>query len=647
MTTIWGGDEQIRVLMLEDNADDVKLAESALKAGGFSVQMEVARSRTQFLECMANRRHDLILCDFKISGWNGLAALRWVRSSGFTTPFIYLSGSPGEDIAVECMKEGATDYLIKGKTGRLPVIVRRALQEEKLRTDHERAQKNLHESEQRFATAFRSTPEGMTISTLPDGRYLEANDAFLAMVGYPREKLIGETASNLGIWVNLAERTALLNKLREHETVRAHEATFRTADGKSRDVQISAERVRLQGRSCLLAVIRDVSEWKLLEQQLRQAQKMEAIGRLAGGIAHDFNNLLMVISSSADLIGDCHGNFDCALRYAGQIRSASNRAASLTRQLLAFSRQQILQPSVLSINDVVNDLIKMLPRLLGEDIEIVLALDPATGNVNADRGQLEQVIMNLAINARDAMPHGGKLTIETTNVELDSAYAEARHVKVDAGPYVMIAISDTGTGMTEEVKSHLFEPFFTTKELGKGTGLGLATVYGIVKQSGGLVWPYSELEHGSTFKVYLPRSQRQTETQKTKAGESSTGGNETILLAEDETQLRAITAEYLTAQGYRVLQAADGPAALQISESFDGVIDVLIADVVMPGFGGPKLAEALRSSRPNIRVILVSGYTDQFVRATDTQTQAAFLQKPFGLNVLARKIRSSLDRNAA
>ena len=388
----------------------------------------------------------------------------------------------------------------------------------------------------------------------------------------------------------------------------------------------------------------DITDRKQLEAQLRQAQKMEAVGRLAGGIAHDFNNLLMVIQGYTELLMDRLGSVHPLRRNAEQIQDASQRAASLTRQLLAFSRKQMLAPQVLNIGSVVSDMEKILRRLIGEDIELVIVNRDGAWPTKADRSQVEQVLLNLAVNSRDAMPSGGKLTIETLNVEIDGSYAR-KYPVVEPGDYVMLAVSDTGCGMDAETQAHIFEPFFTTKEKGKGTGLGLATVYGIVKQSGGYIWVYSELGKGTTFKVYLPRV-RETEGPALSKPEHRAPhqGTETILLVEDERGVRELAREYLEQAGYTVLEAENAQQAIQIAEGHKGSIDLLFTDVVMAGMSGRHLAAEMQKMRPAIKVLYMSGYTDEaIVHHGILGRDVSLLQKPFTLNSLALKVRETLE----
>jgi CheY-like chemotaxis protein len=380
-----------------------------------------------------------------------------------------------------------------------------------------------------------------------------------------------------------------------------------------------------------------------LEQQLRQAQKMEAVGRLAGGIAHDFNNLLGVIIGYSEIFEERLGQSDPLRPKAELIKKAGQRAATLTRQLLAFSRQQVLEPKVLDLNAVVADTLKMLQRVLGEDIELIMVPGPELGRIKADQGQIEQIIMNLAVNARDAMPHGGKLTISTVNEELDEVYAR-QHPAVVPGSYVMFAVSDTGCGMDRETQTHIFEPFFTTKELGKGTGLGLATVYGVVKQTGGYIWVYSEAGRGSTFKIYLPRiEEAMTASDPAKGGKEIGRGWETVLLVEDAQPLRELARELLEASGYTVLEAGSGAEAIQVAEQHLGPIHLLLTDVVMPGMDGPKVAECITRIYPGIKVLYASGYTDDaIVHHGVLDSGITLLQKPFTHATLTNKVREVL-----
>jgi len=422
----------------------------------------------------------------------------------------------------------------------------------------------------------------------------------------------------------------------------------RCKDGTIIEAEGAVDTIDFAGRSATLASVQDITERKHLEDQLRQSQKIEAVGQLAGGIAHDFNNLLTAITGYADLLFEDLGAQDPRRADLEEIRKAARRAASLTQQLLAFSRKQVLQPQVLDLNQVVANAEKLLQRLFGEHIALRTVLDPTLGAAMADPAQLEQVIVNLAVNARDAMPHGGQLMIETQNVHFDSSYAEM-HPSVTPGPHVVLAVSDTGTGMDEATRQRLFEPFFTTKGPGKGTGLGLSTVYGIVKQSGGFVWVYSEVGRGSTFKVYLPRVAAKAQPIGPSALPAQVPrGTETILLVEDEPALRAVARRTLERQGYAILEAPDGDTALTLAGAHTGPLDLLVTDVIMPGISGRELATRLVASRPGVRVLYTSGYTDDaIVQHGVLEAGIQFLRNPLTPSALARKVRDVLDAPAA
>ena len=507
------------------------------------------------------------------------------------------------------------------------------------------AQEGLRRSEINFRSLVTNAPYGICRCDSA-GKLLDANPALLAMLGYssPNELAgihLGALYADAQQWFQLADY--LLSATPFNGLI----VEWKRKDGTGTAVRVSGRAVSdgKKGRTFELFA-EDVTERRALEQQLRQSQKMEAVGRLAGGVAHDFNNLLMVISGYSEFLLDRLGP-DPALRGPAQeIASAAVRATSLTRQLLAFSRKQMLAPKILDLNSVVTENLKMLNRMIGEDIELMMVPAADLGTVRADAGQIEQVIMNLAVNARDAMPAGGKLTIETSNVSLDEDYARF-HAPLRPGNYVMLAISDTGAGMDSETQSHIFEPFFTTKGP-KGTGLGLSTVYGIVKQSGGYIWVYSEAGKGTTFKVYLPRVADTVEAPAQVAipaeSTATEPGTETVLLVEDETNLRYLARQFLEKQGYRVVEAADGAAAMQIAVAHEGMIHLLLTDVIMPGMNGRELAQRISEIRPNVKVLYMSGYTENVIGSNGTlDAGVRLLQKPFTLRDLKSKVREVLD----
>ncbi|MGH9503493.1 MAG: ATP-binding protein [Terriglobales bacterium] len=508
------------------------------------------------------------------------------------------------------------------------------------------AQEGLRRSEINFRSLVTHAPYGVCRCN-SSGILLDVNPALVAMLGYPSgAQLVGRNLANLYSdsqqWFGLADYLRLLEKFH------GLSADWLRKDRAIISVRLSGRAFRDEANNIFFELFaEDVTERRALEQQLRQAQKMEAVGRLAGGIAHDFNNLLMVISGYSEFVLDRIGADPVLRGHAQEIANAAERATSLTRQLLAFSRKQMLAPKIVDLNAVVAENVKMLTRLIGEDIDLVMVPGPDIGAVMADPGQIEQVIMNLAVNARDAMPQGGKLTIETANVTLDENYARF-HAPVIPGDYVMLAISDTGMGMDADTQSHIFEPFYTTKGL-KGTGLGLSTVYGIVKQSEGYIWLYSEAGKGTAFKIYLPRFSATGEAPAihpalTHAENLASRGHETILLVEDEENLRRLARQALENQGYSVIDAPEGAAAIKISQAHQGPIHLLLTDVIMPGMNGRELANQISPVRPGMRVLYMSGYTENHIGHNGTLDQGInLLQKPFSLPALHAKVRAVLD----
>ncbi len=865
----------MRILLIDDNPNDRALVVRELEREFPAPQVEQISNAEDLEAALRAGSFDLVITDYQLNWSNGLAVLRSVRAEHPQTPIIMFTATGSEEIAVQAMKDGLDDYVLKSvkHLSRLTAAVRLALD----RLEQRRA---LEVAEVRYRTLFENLPLGL-VHCDPEGRFLDANPAFLRMFCFPdRDALLGTSLADL--LVSQASHHELLQEMGRSELVRGWETQARRYDDTNLWVSISARAVREGGRRRfieaaveditdrrrteaalrltqsavshasdavviteaepleapgprivyvneaftrltgyrpqqvlgqtmrllegqktdgaalehlreamqaheparleLLAYRRDLSEvWldlavvpvpepggalthfvslarditerkhndraleKLaaypvsnpnpvlelapdgrlahynpaaktlaeslgsatvhailpsdiaelvrqclaggaarlsverragdrtltwwffplpgnesvigyavditerleLETQLRQVQKMEAIGRLAGGIAHDFNNLLTVINGYSTLVASRLGQDDAARQNVEEIRKAGERASALTRQLLAFSRRQVLQPRVLDLNEIINGTASMLRRLISEDIDLVVHLDPALGRVRADASQIEQVILNLAVNARDAMPRGGKLTLETLNVEIDEAYARG-HLGARPGHYVMLRVSDTGVGMDAETRARLFEPFFTTKEQGKGTGLGLATVYGIVKQSAGNIWVDSEPERGATFKILLPRVQDEVEKAAPEtAAPAPPEGKETILLVEDEPVVRELCSEVLAQHGYTVLAAGDSEEARRLCESRRGDIDLLLTDVVMPRMGGHELAQRLASLCPQMRVLLMSGYSADANRNGGVlDPDLAFLQKPFTPDVLARKVREVLDTSA-
>ncbi len=512
-------DESLRILILEDSPADATLLERELRRGGLVSQTRVVETRDDFLREIAEFRPDVILSDYSLPSFDGLSALAAVRARNAEVPYIFVSGSIGEERAVEALRHGATDYILKGQYARLVPAIRNAI-----------------------------------------------------------------------------------------------------------------------------SVVREREELRRLEGQLRQSQKMEAVGQLAGGIAHDFNNLLTVINGYSDLLLSDMDADDPRRASIELIHDAGARAAALTRQLLAFGRKTVVAPRVLDLNAAVADVERLLRRVIGEDIVMVTSLAPDLGHVRIDPGQLEQVLMNLAVNARDAMPAGGHLTIETRNVVLDESYARSR-VAVRPGPHVRLSITDDGAGMDDDTMAHIFEPFFTTKGMDKGTGLGLATVYGIVTQAGGHVAVTSRPGEGTTMAIHLPRSDEPVDLHPRGASRPAPGGTETLLLVEDEDAVRALLEEVLRSKGYTVLAARNGQEALDLLEDPSRKVRLMVSDVVMPGMSGEVLAGRVRALSPGTRVLFLSGYAGGTVMQRGLLGPAVeFLQKPCSPDLLARRVREILDR---
>jgi len=506
--------------------------------------------------------------------------------------------------------------------------------------DLEKAQLERHEGRTRLAMMVEKMP-AVLWTTDTELRFTSSMGAGLEALGLQKNEVVGKSISDY-FQTTDPEFTALAA---HRKALEGGAVTFEL-EWQKRLFESHVQPLRSSEGDLLgvIGVALDVTDRKRLLDQLRQSQKMQAVGELAGGIAHDFNNLLMVVKGHAEILIDRLGNSSPLRHSIEQMQKATERAAALTRQLLAFSRKQVLQPRVLELNEVVAGMIQMFSRVIGENIELAFLPGAKLWRVKADPSQMEQVLLNLVVNARDAMPEGGRLTIETSNVEFDRTYA-GQHANMDPGPYAMLIVSDTGCGMDAATQARIFEPFFTTKGQGKGTGLGLATVYGVVKQSGGFIWVYSEVGHGTTFKIYLPRAAAEVEKPSPeKAAAGPPPGSETILFVEDEESVRELVRDFLVTTGYQVLEATDGVNALEIAAAHRGAIDLVVTDVVMPRLSGREVATRLSAERPDLKVLYISGYTDDSVfRHGVLEGGVAFLQKPFNLKALAQKIREVLD----
>jgi len=507
-----------------------------------------------------------------------------------------------------------------------------------LAIERRRAEDELRKNESMLRLLFEYNPLPTWLYEIDTLRFMKVNQAATDLYGYSTEEF--EKMNILEIRPE-TQREKAIKYIKEIEAdAEEHEFWLHQAkDGRTFEVEIISHELKYAGKRVRLVVAQDISERRQLEGQLRQAQKMEAVGRLAGGVAHDFNNLLMVIKGHTELLLNALEPSQQITRKIEQIDRSADRATALTRQLLAFSRMQVLQPQIINLNSIVEEMGKLLPRLIGEDIELLIRTDEDLGTVRADASQMEQVIMNLAVNARDAMPNGGKLLIETANADLDHGYMTS-HPLMKEGPYIQLVVTDSGTGMDAETQAHIFEPFFTTKEKGKGTGLGLATVYGIVKQSGGFIWVYSELEKGTSFKIYLPRlDQAEDQIGMPHSQKEFPKGTETVLLTEDEQDVREIAREFLESGGYQVIEAKDGAEAVQLAEKYRGQIQLLVTDMVMPGMTGQELAVKLQSEHAGLRVVFMSGYSEHAAtEMANADPTVRLMTKPFSRAAILRTV---------
>jgi PAS domain S-box-containing protein len=643
-----------RLLLIEDNVGDARLLREMFnEQGGPGPELTHVASLGEAERCLAERPVDLILLDLGLPDAEGLGGIRRAQAAAPGVPLVVLTGLDDESLANRALQAGAQDYLIKGQIearGLLRALryaIERKSMEEALVGQKEQVRQSvarLTASEERYRTLLESAQDAIAVVT-PEGIVREMNQRWEEIVGLPREQLIGRhvrTFAPSGKENETAQgfERALLSNANDSDPVE-----IATGDGSSLLMEFSRTTIDVAGEQLVLTIGRDVTERCQLEKQLRQAQKLEILGQLSGGVAHDFNNLLTVILGSSDiLLMDLDPN-DPLRAEVLEIKQAGGRAAGLTQQLLAFSRKQVLQPTVLEINQLIEGMEPMLRRLVATHVDLVVSLDSEVGAIKMDATQLEQLVVNLVVNAADAMPRGGKLTVETSNVALDEHYRK-HHLPVAPGEYVMLAVSDTGVGMDEATSQRIFEPFFTTKEVGKGTGLGLATVYGIVKQSGGDIWVYSEIGHGSTFKIYLPRvlADAAGAVKLARPPVTAPEGAETILVVEDDASVRRLARLSLERSGYKVVEAENPKQALRVASEFDGTIALLLSDVIMPESDGPPLFQSLVALRPGLRVLYMSGYADDaVVRHGIVVEGTPFLQKPFTPLALSIKVRDVLD----
>jgi PAS domain S-box-containing protein len=636
--------EPLKILVVDDDRAHAEFVRELIR---FEVapdaDVEVVTSYSAAVQAMSERAFDVALFDYLLDRADGLALLREVRAGGCETPVVILTGHGAEQVAVEAMKSGAADYLSKATlTGEsVGHAIRHAVSMAAAERQRVEAERAVRASEERFRALVENSTEFLFLVDAADGLIYTTPSAHRHF-GWAPGDLLGQPFLHLVHPDDVAALRARFEESRRRPGVPVSaEGRVRHADGTYRTIEgVAVNHLHEPAVRAVVVNARDVTDRRVLEDQLRQVQKMEAVGRLAGGIAHDFNNLLTAILGYCNLlIEDLPPGSDMRADVE-EIRKAGDRAAALTRQLLAFSRRQMLQPQPLDVGVLVAQMEKMVKRLAGGDIELTLTLDAGVPNVKADPASIEQVVINLVVNARDAMPAGGRLTIATSVEDLDESFA-ALHPGVIAGRYVRLAVSDTGAGMDAATRARIFEPFFTTKEQGKGSGLGLATVYGLVKQSGGYIWVDSAPGEGSVFKVFFPAMDQEADA--AQQARSDASGSETVLLVEDEDTVRALACEVLRRNGYAVLEARQSLEALRLVERHQESIDLIVTDIVMSHMTGRDLAERIREGRPSMKVLFISGYVDHVSVQRELASGVPFLQKPFTPDAFARKVRDVLD----
>jgi PAS domain S-box-containing protein len=632
--------ESVSLLLLEGDRSVSRSIQFLLRKGNApTFRIDSSETLRGGLERLSARQFDAVLLDLNLSDSKGLATMEEVRSRFPGLPVVVLVSHAQEAAGQRALRAGASDYLLK--EGLSPWLLRRAL---RYAVESARATEELRQNEQRLRELFENSPD-IFFTMDEEGNITSLNKSAELNIG-----CVGMDDKPMNIRNVVAPEYVevcleMLGRALKGEPAPVCELAVLCRDGGRIIVEVSnVFSCQLGDKRGVQGIARDITERRNLENLLRQSQKLEAVGRLSGGLAHDFNNLLCAIGGHSELLAERLEPGHPAVSNLAQIRKAADSAAALIRQLLAFSRQQVFYPKVVNLNTIVKEVETLFGRLMGEHIEFVNDLDPTLGHVRVDPHQFEQVLVNLLLNGRDAMVEGGTLKVTTSEVNLEGDF-QSRHGIVPPGRYVVLAVSDTGMGMDEETQNRLFEPFFTTKELGKGTGLGLATVYGIVKQSGGFIWVYSELGRGTTFKIYMPREEEALSPLPAKStSRNSFRGNETVLVVEDAEPLRTLTREFLTGCGYTVLEAIDGREALELVRDCSTPIHLLVTDLVMPGISGRQLAEELTARDPHLAVLYMSGYSNDRVMPSGVLTAgAAFLEKPFSREALLRKVRQLLD----
>jgi two-component system, cell cycle sensor histidine kinase and response regulator CckA len=652
-------DSQLRLLILEDDPIDAELVVATLEQAGYACHWERVTNELTFRSRLAAPDplpYDVVLADYNLPSFDGLRALQQLRTRDPEIPCIMVSGVLGEEIAIESMKAGATDYVLKSQIARLPAVLGRALREHAELRQRRRAEEALRNAEARYRDLFENANDIVYTLDIP-GVFTSVNAAGERLFGYPREQLLQMNIRGfLAPESDALAQAYLAHKLSEPAETTTYEVEIIRPDGARLPLEVSTRLLFRDGQPYeVQGIARDISERRhaeaerrRLEEQLLQAQKMESIGTLAGGIAHDFNNLLTAILGNTQLAieGLTPGSQDHELLV--EIEQAARRAAALTNQLLAFSRRQRLERQAIDLNATMNELLNMLRRIIGEDVEIQLDLAPESPAVFADPAQIQQVVLNLAVNARDAMPSGGRLRIATRSVQLDATESQT-YPWAQPGSYTQIVVSDNGAGMDDTIQQRIFEPFFTTKEQGKGTGLGLAVVDGIVKQHGGFIKLASQAGQGATFTIVLPAAAAPAPLAAPQPQAPARGGTETILVAEDEEILRNLAATILRRSGYTVLLTANGEEAIEIFTKDCTAIDLVILDLIMPRIGGLEAFERMRAQCPDLRALFVTGYGadyDLHGDSTGLPPNTTLLRKPYQVTALNQMVRDILDRVA-
>lgn len=642
----------LRLLLIEDNEDDAELVCVELTRGGFDVDFRRIDTEPE-LRAALDEEWDLIISDFLMPELSGIRAFEIYKASGSLVPFLFISGTLGEERAVEAMRAGARDYFLKGKLARLNVAVERELERSRHLREQRRADVAVQTGQRRLSAAVEATGAGIFEYGSSSNATPFVSERCGAILGFATDEIPTGLDFVEWIWSRTHPDDLPFLQARYSDFVIGKadtcgaEVRLQHGGGDWVDVALFGKALARDESGALthvVGVLLDMSERRHLETQFRQAQKMEAVGRLAGGVAHDFNNLLTVILSFGAFVLESLSPKGEAYEDMSEVLKAARSAESLTSQLLAFSRKRSIAPRTLQLNDAVREMKRMLGRILGGDVQLQTTLEPDLWNVYVDPSALEQVIINIAVNGRDAMPQGGKLTLETYNADLDESHALALGRDVSSGQYAVIAITDEGAGMDEELQRRIFDPFFTTKAPGSGTGLGLSTCYGIVKQAGGYIGVCSEPGSGTTFKIYLPRAKESVTSEVTPVRASSVSRGETILVVEDDEQVRRLVSRALSRLGYEVLEAGNGTEAITLCGDISRPMDLVLSDFIMPGMNGLELVERLSDVRRDLKVLFMSGYTTDALSHRGMERPAArLLRKPFTPDVLATAVREVLD----